>query len=127
MSSEHPNIVLMKKLDLRNLDECVDLFAPDFVWHYFNRELPSLEGDYTGVEGLKLFFAKLADDSDGTFKVEPLAAQAYGEELVVAHVRDTMTRDGQTMSLDALAIWRIVDGRIVEAWDIPAINTISVN
>ncbi|WP_299664461.1 nuclear transport factor 2 family protein [uncultured Ruegeria sp.] len=127
MSSEHPNIALMKKLDLRNLDGCADLFAPDFVWHYFNRELPNLDGDYSGVEGLKTFFSKLAGDTDGTFKVEPLAIQTYGDELVVTHVRDTMIKDEQSMALDALAIWRIVDGRIAEAWDIPAINTISIN
>ncbi|WP_299668571.1 nuclear transport factor 2 family protein [uncultured Ruegeria sp.] len=126
MTPEHSNIALMNKLDLRDLDGCAYLFAPDFVWHYFNRELPDLEGDYAGVDGLKSFFAKLAGDTDGTFKVAPLAIHAYGDELVVAHVRDTMIKDGQPMSLDALAIWRIVDGLIIEAWDIPAVNTISM-
>ena len=125
MAAEHPNISLLKRLDLRNLDSCADLFEPEFVWHYFNRVLPEMEGDYRGVGGLKAFFAKLAGDTSGTFRVEPLSVQAYGDELVVAHVRDHMTREGQSISLDALAIWRIVEGRIVEAWDIPAVNTVT--
>lgn len=123
MTSDHPNVRLLNKLDLGNLDAMTDLFAPDFVWHYFNPELPDMEGDYAGLEGLQRFFGTLAGKSAGTFKVEPVSATAYGEELVVAHVRDTMTMEGRSLSLDALAIWRMVDGKITEAWDIPAIHT----
>lgn len=123
MTSDHPNVLLLKKLDLGNLDAMTDLFAADFVWHYFNPELPDMEGDYAGLEGLQRFFATLAGKSAGTFKVEPVSVTAYGDELVVAHVRDTMTMEGRSLTLDALAIWRMVDGKIAEAWDIPAIHT----
>jgi len=123
MTSDHPNVRLLKELDLGNLEAMTDLFAPDFVWHYFNTELPDMEGDYAGLEGLQRFFGTLAGKSAGTFKVEPVSVTAYGDELVVAHVRDTMTLEGRSLTLDALAIWRMVDGKIAEAWDIPAIHT----
>ena len=123
MVVDHPNIELLGKLDLGNLGAMSDLFAPEFVWHYFNPKLPDLEGDYLGLDGLQAFFGKLANETGGTFKVEPLSASAFGDELVVAHVRDTLSVEGQGLSIDALAIWRIVDGKLAEAWDIPAVHT----
>jgi hypothetical protein len=38
----HPNIALLSQLDLHNLDACANIFADDFVWHYFNPKLPEL-------------------------------------------------------------------------------------
>lgn len=32
MTEEHPNIAVIKQLDLRNLNEAPDLFAEGFVW-----------------------------------------------------------------------------------------------
>ena len=40
MSEEHPNVSLLKRVDLGNLASCADLFAEDFVWHFFNARLP---------------------------------------------------------------------------------------
>lgn len=123
MSEEHPNVSLLKRLDLGNLATCSDLFAEDFVWHFFNPRLPDVQGDYVGVAGLQAFFDKLAAGTGGTFAVHPVSVTPYGDELVVAHVRDTMAFGGTTIELDALVVWRIVAGRLAEAWDIPAINT----
>ncbi|MEX3008699.1 nuclear transport factor 2 family protein [Hoeflea sp. TYP-13] len=126
MTTDHPNISVLKKLDLRDLGSAENLFSQDFVWHYFNTELPDLEGDYHGLDGLKSFFRKLAGKTAGTFNVEPLSITAMGDEFVIVHVRDTMTLDAQSVALDAVVVWRIVEGLIAEAWDIPAINTVSV-
>ena len=59
----------------------------------------------------------------GTFHVEPVAIIPIGNELVVTHVQDSMTLEGQPMKLDAVVVWRIINGSIAEAWDIPAIHT----
>ncbi|MBW2377899.1 MAG: nuclear transport factor 2 family protein [Deltaproteobacteria bacterium] len=112
MTEEHPNISLFKQLDLRNLGEASDLFAEDFVWHYFNSHLPDLEGDYVGLGGLQAFFEKLGGVTGGTFEVEPISITPYGDELVVAPIE-----------IDAVVVWRIVGGQIAEAWDIPAVHT----
>lgn len=55
MTEDHPNLALLSKLDIRDLDASASLFSDDFVWHYFNPNLPDVEGDYVGVEGLKQF------------------------------------------------------------------------
>ena len=123
MSEEHPNVSLLKQLDLGNLSACADLFADDFVWHFFNPRLPDIQGDYVGVAGLQSFIEKLGAGTGGTFAVQPLSVTPFGDELVVAHVRDTMAFQGTMLELDAVVVWRIVDGRLAEAWDIPAINT----
>ncbi len=126
MSEEHPNVALLSRLDLRNLAGEADLFADDFVWHYFNPALPDVHGDYVGVEGLRSFFGKIADMSDGTFGIAPVSVTTMGDELVVVHVRNTMVSRGRSTALDAVVVWRVVDGHLAEAWDIPAINTMAV-
>ncbi len=72
----HPNMSILKKLDLQNLDACKSILANDFVWHYFNPRIPDLEGDYRGVEGLKKFFAEKKGSNRinrefGELEVEP--------------------------------------------------------
>lgn len=120
----HPNMSLMMKLDIQNLDACKGIFADGFVWHYFNSELPELDGDYRGVEGLKEFFAKLGGKSNSSFQVSPIDGRPAGDELVVTQVRNRMELDGRPIEFDAVVVWRIVDSEIAEGWDIPAINTV---
>ena len=47
-----------------------------------------------------------------------------GDELVVTQVCNSMTLEGKLIEVDAIVIWRVVDSKIAEAWDIPAINTV---
>ena len=116
----HPNIALLSQLDLRNLDECAPIFADDFVWHYFNPKLSELEGDHRGIEGLKSFFMKLGRISNGSFRVNVIDTRAVGDELVVVHVCDSLMLGGDSIEIDVVVVWRIVNGKIVEAWDIPS-------
>lgn len=69
MTHDHPNISLLKQLDLSNIDGASVLFAEDFVWHFFNPYLPDIQGDYVGVKGLQAFFEKLAALTDGTSRL----------------------------------------------------------
>lgn len=120
----HPNLSLMAKLNLQDLDACKHIISEDFVWRYFNRELPELEGDYRGIDGLKGFFTKLGERTGGSFQARVVDAHAVGEELVVVQVCNRMVLDGREVEVDAVAVWRIVSGKIAEAWDIPAVNTL---
>ena len=61
----HANLAIIHKLDIKNLDACADIFADNFVWHYFNSDWPEIEGDYQGVSGLKDFFARVMKNSNG--------------------------------------------------------------
>ena len=123
----HPNLSVLSKLDIKNLDACADLFADNFVWHYFNPKMPELQGDYRGVSGLQEFFMKLHQSDKGTLHVEPIEARPVGDELIITHSKNQLiseATDNGNFEFDALVIWRIVDGKIAEAWDIPAVNTI---
>ena len=125
MTQEHANVRLLKQLDIGNLAGCADLFSEDFVWHFFNPELPEIQGDYVGLAGLHDFFQNLGALTRGTFKSEPQSVTAYGDELVVAHARNTLALEGRSREVDAIVVWRVVGGRIVEAWDIPSVYTVS--
>jgi predicted SnoaL-like aldol condensation-catalyzing enzyme len=123
MTEEHPNLALLSKLDIRDLNASAALFSDDFVWHYFNPKLPDVAGDYSGVDGLKKFFAIVAGKTGGTFKVEPISTTPIGEELIVVHARDTLELEENSITVDVVVVWRIVEGKIAEVWDIPSAFT----
>lgn len=125
----HPNISLLQKLDIRNLDACANIIADNFIWHYFNPKRPELEGDYRGIEGLKGFFAKLAEVSNDSFQANVIDGRAVGDELVVTQTCNRLTLEaleGNTIEFDVVVVWRIVNGKIAEGWDIPSVYNVRV-
>lgn len=125
MTEDHPNLALMSKLDIRDLDASAKLFSEDFVWHYFNPKLPDIERDFIGLDGFRKFFAIIAEKTGDTFKVEPISAMAFGDELVVVHTRNSMVFEDNPIALDVAVVWRIVEGKIAEGWDIPSAFTLA--
>ncbi|MEL7225315.1 MAG: nuclear transport factor 2 family protein [Cyanobacteria bacterium J06576_12] len=117
----HPNVTLIQQLNPADLAASSHLFTERFVWHFFNRKLVEVQGDYKGVEGLKMFFERIQLQTESTFLVEPVSLTPVGDELVIAHVVDRMVLNGKYIELDAIVIWRIVDGLIDEAWDVPSL------
>jgi len=124
--SINSNILLLEKLDIRNLDACADLIADNFVWHYFNPKLPQLQGDYNGLEELKGFFAKLAEMSGDSFNVSVIDARAVGDELAVVQTCNHINIGGNTIEFDVVVVWRFVEGKIAEAWDIPSVFQVRI-
>ena len=123
MSKVHPNIAVLQQFNPANISASISIIAEDAIFHYFNPMLPDVQGDYLGRQGFMDFFGKIASQTDGTFKVTPLSITPMGDELVVTHVLDTITLNGQQLEIDAVVVWRIVKGKIKEAWDIPAVFT----
>jgi len=123
MNKQHSNIELLKRFDPENLAAMAEVLADDFVWHFINPELPEVQGDFPGIEGLIDFFKKMAEHTDGSFKINPLSVTPIGDEFVVVHVKDTMVLRGSAMEVDAIVLWHFVDGKIKEVWDIPALHT----
>ena len=121
MTDEHPNIAVLKRFDPTDPAGSADVFAEDAVFHYFNPLLPELQGDYVGRDGIQQFFAKIAGATKGTFRVNPISTTAIGDELLVTHTRNTMTFPDRQVETDVVVVWRIVDGRIAEVWDIPSV------
>jgi uncharacterized protein len=102
----------------------LDLVADDFVWHYFNPQRPDLAGDYVGLDGVREFLERVQGPGHKTFTVKPVSLMAFGDELVVAHNRIELTLWDSPVEMDAVVVVRVHRGRIVEAWDIPAVNTV---
>ena len=69
------------------------------------------------------FFRDLAGLTGGTFNVKIHKVDAIGTELVAVHAMPNMSLDGMDLETDAAVIWRIVDGKVAEAWDIPGLNS----
>ncbi len=124
MSDPHPNVALIERLDIHDIAASKDVFAEDAVFRYFNPLLPDLQGDYVGLTGIRDFFQKIGALSEGSFRIEPVSAEAVGNELVVVHTRNSLTFDNQPITMDVVVIWRIVNGRITEVWDIPSVFTV---
>lgn len=123
----HPNMLILKNLNLQDLDACKSILAEDLVWHYVNPRLPEMDGDYRGIEGLKAFFAKLGNKSGGSFRSNHVETRTAGDELVVTQVCNSVMLEGSAIEVDAVVVWRIIDSKIAEVWDIPAINTVRPN
>ena len=121
MTEEHPNIAVLKRFNPANVAETVDVFAEDVIWHYYNPRLPDLHGDYVGRAGIQTFFEKLRLLAGSAFKVNTVSVTAVGDELVVKQV---MNLEDRHIESDVVVVWRIVDGRIAEVWDIPSIHAV---
>lgn len=127
MDTLHPNLSLLERFASsipNDLPSAKEFLADNFVWHYFNPELPELAGDYSGFEGLQTFFQKLGALTNNTFDVQDKQVMSVGDELVVTCAKPSMILDGESFELDAVVVWRIVDNQVTEAWDIPAVYTI---
>lgn len=99
-------------------------FADDFVFHFFNPQLPDLAGDHHGIDGIAYLFERLAGFSETGFNQVHHSLTPCGDELLVAFVTNTVGFNGTTIDVDAVVVWRVSGGQIHEAWDIPAVNTV---
>ncbi|MFD0862070.1 nuclear transport factor 2 family protein [Sungkyunkwania multivorans] len=126
METTHPNIEVLQKFDPTNIASAVNILAEDAIFHYINPNLPHLEGDYVGLKGFQTFFKTIGAISKGTFKVNPITAYPIGEELVVVHSRNDIVLEDKQMEVDVVVVWRIVDGKIREVWDIPSTHHVNI-
>ena len=62
--------------------------------------------------------------SDTGFRNVPHSLTPCGDELLVAFATNTLGFAGSLIDVDAVVVWRVFDGQINEAWDIPAVNTV---
>lgn len=123
MNEEHPNISVLKRFNPKNHETASEILAEDVVFRYFNPKFPEIEGNYVGIEGFMDFFKKMATHTKGTFQTKPISIFPVGDEFVVTYVQHSMVLNGQQIAPKALVVWRIVDGKIKDAWDIPAVYT----
>jgi ketosteroid isomerase-like protein len=121
--SEHPNLARMRAgydaIAQGDLPTVVDLFAAEGVMHV-GGEGP-LSGDHAGRAAIGEAFVGLFEWTGGTVKLD--VSQLFADDHnAVAIIRETAqrARDGLTLDVREVHLFRLVNGDVVEFWDIPA-------
>ncbi len=93
------------------------MLAEDVAWHELGPQ-QDYSGDHHGREEVAGLLESLVSLTEGTFSLEPVAFVATAEH-VAASVRWSATRAGRRAEGSDLAVFRIADGKIAEAWFFP--------
>lgn len=119
--AEHPNAARIRdtfsafaKGDLAVLN---DVLASDVLWHEGGRN--QLSGDYRGRDAVLSFFGKMMEITQGSFHVEVHAVLA-DDEHGVALVALSASRDARTVSINAVDVMHLRDGKVDEVWAVLA-------
>ncbi|MEA2828957.1 MAG: uncharacterized protein QOG43_3396 [Actinomycetota bacterium] len=75
-------------------------------------------GDYVGKEAVAGYVGSLAERSGGTVRFEPRTVLVAGDRGV-GLLRDLAERDGKTLAMDNVHVWRMGDGTLDEIWIYP--------
>jgi ketosteroid isomerase-like protein len=89
-----------------------NLFAPDA--HYHHARLGILNGDYKGRQAIEEFFGQIGNETNGTFRAEPVVIAASGDRVFVLY-RATGTRAGKTIDGNDVLVLTLRDGLVTEA------------
>ena len=99
-----------------DMETVAKLFAPDIRWNISGRS--QISGTYTGQDEVFAFFGKLMELTENTFSVEIHDLLASDDHVVVI-VKESGTRNGNSISSDEVHVWHVEDGRATEFWGIP--------
>jgi ketosteroid isomerase-like protein len=113
----HPNEELIRKgyeaFGKGDMDTIRGLFAEDIVWHAPGRS--QFSGDFRGVDEVLGQFARLFEETNGTFNVEIHDVLANDEHVVVLAVARG-ERSGKTLEDRGVQVFHVKDGKVTEQW-----------
>lgn len=92
-----------------------EFFSPDIVWHMPGRG--PLAGDHAGAEAVGAHFARLAELSGGTHRVELHDVIGNDDHVVALHAARA-ERPGKQLDVNAMQVFHVRDGKITEAWTV---------
>ena len=98
--------------DMKTLTEIFDEGA---VWRTPGRS--SLAGDHEGREAAFAYFARLGQETGGTFQAGLQVLTADDEDRVVGIQRNTAERDGKRLDVGDCIVFQLKDGRIIDGRD----------
>lgn len=87
-------------------------FAPEA--HYHHAPLGIFDGDYKGQQAIMEFFGRIASESGGTFRSEPIAIAASGNRAFVLY-RATAKRAEKAIDGNDVLVFTLQDGLVTEA------------
>lgn len=118
--AEHPNLELARSgyaaFARGDMEAVGAVLADDIVWHSGGNNI--LTGDYDGKEAVFGFFARLMQESGGSFKNE-IHDMLANDDHGVALVSSTATRGGRSLHSRAVHVFHMRDGKITEFWSFP--------
>ncbi len=94
-----------------------EMLTEDVAWHELGPE-QDYSGDHRGREQVAALLEELVRVTGGTFSLEPKDFIATSEH-VATNVRWDAERGGTRVEGNDLAVFRIAEGKIAEAWFFP--------
>ncbi|MEA2434526.1 MAG: uncharacterized protein QOG54_1983 [Actinomycetota bacterium] len=114
---DHPNAEIVRRgyeaFAKADFDTLREVFADEITWHVPGRN--SFSGSYKGMDEVFGLFAKLAQATDGTFKLE-LHDVVANDVHAVGLARLTADKDGKHLDSQVANVFHIVDGKATECW-----------
>ena len=98
-----------------DMETLTEIFDEDAAWHLPGRS--SLAGDHEGRDAAFAYFARLGQESGGTFQAEVQALIADDADRVVGIQRSTAERDGKRLSVGDCIVFQLKDGRVIDGRD----------
>lgn len=118
--AEHPNAEVLRKgfeaFAKRDMATLTGMFADNVVWHLSGNS--PLAGEHRGRDAVFALFARIAELSGGTIRME-LHDVLANDEHAVALFRETASRQGRQLNQLEVAVWHMSGGKATEAWSFP--------
>lgn len=119
--SKHPNVEVVDRMtEAVMMDDTATLeqvFTPDLTIHA-RGPLPNA-GDHKGVEGFRKVIGTIMELTGGDVKLEQLLAAGDGP-WAIEWERAVCTRDGDTLDMKNVFVYRLENDRIAEIWILSA-------
>jgi ketosteroid isomerase-like protein len=123
--ADHPNVAVLAELRDRQramyAGEATpahvgELLTDDVVWHVPGSS--PIAGDHEGRDAVARYFDLRRSLARNTLRITPLQSMA-DDEVVVELADGEATLGGEPVSWRTTGVYRVVDGRIAEAWLVP--------
>ena len=115
--SDHPNVELAHRgygaFGAGDMATLTELIAEDAVWHVGGRN--ELTGDYKGREAIFGLFGRLAQDTEGTLKIE-LHDVLANDDHIVALTSVTAGGSRGSFATNTCDTSHVRNGQITEFW-----------
>ena len=115
----HPHEDLIRRayaaFSAGDMDAMRGMMTDDAVWHVPGRN--RFSGDYRGADDILGYFARLSEESQGTYQIDELHDVLANEEHAVGLHRSSTVKDGEKHQFKEIVVFHLRDGKISEAWE----------
>ena len=115
-SEEKSNLDVVKRafeaFQVGDAEALMKSFAPEAHYHF--APLGKLTGDYRGVQAIMGMFGQIAQETQGTFRVSPVAMAASGNRVFVLYALNGK-RDGKALETQDVGVFTLAGGVVTDA------------